>query len=84
MERRTGSRAGFESLADYRAAQAAAIVRRQAPAMRRAYWADKQAEAERAAEMEREAMAREAGQRSEAERRAVAVWFARFNEAKGN
>lgn len=45
MERRTGSRAGYETLQEYRERQTAELIRRQAPAMRRQFWADKAAQA---------------------------------------
>lgn len=70
IERRTGSRA-LETLSARRARESAEAARRNTPAMRRAYWAGKAAEAERAEAIERD---RDAA--------AVADWLARFAAAR--
>ena len=70
MERRNGSRA-FETISARREREARAHAQRNAPAMRRAFWERKAAEAERAEALEAE---RDAG--------AVRDWLARFAAAR--
>lgn len=72
MERRNGSRA-FETISARREREARAHAQRNAPAMRRAFWAAKAEQAERAEALE-----------AERDAAAVADWLARFAACMGS
>ena len=79
-ERRTGSRA-LETIYARREREARAHAQRNAPAMRRAFWERKAAEAERAEALARETESREAQERAAALSAAQAAWHSRFQIA---
>lgn len=80
MERRNGSRA-FETISARREREARAHAQRNAPAARRAFWAEKAAEAERAEALARDMAGREAQERAAALSAAQANWYGRFQIA---
>lgn len=80
MERRNGSRA-FETISARREREARAHAERHAAQVRRAFWARKAEESERADALARDMAGREAQERAAALSAAQANWYGRFQIA---